>query len=491
MNDQHDLTVILRSRFPIVAIETHEEARVIGLLERICNLEEQALFVWTVTDGLSRHGRSDSIPLTFEPVQALRHIYKTSQNGIYTLLDLHPFLDDPINQRLIKSIANDYQRTARTLVLVSHRIELPSDISRLTARFSLSMPDADGMRKLAQEEIDAWSRREGTRVKGSREAGNQLVQHLVGMSAADARRLVRHAIHDDGAITSGDIARVLKFKHEALGADSVLTLELETAGFSEVAGQSRLKQWLAQRKAAFVSEVQGLEPPRGIMLLGVQGAGKSLAAKAVAGSWGVPLMRLDCASLYEKWIGETERNLREALRAAEAMAPCVLWMDEIEKGLSADSDGESGGTSRRLLGTLLTWMAERKSRVFLVATANDIQSLPPELIRKGRMDEIFFVDLPDAEARAGVFRIHLRKRDFDPASFDIVTLATASEGFSGAEIEQSIVAALYEAHARGSRLSGEFIAEELSRTRPLSVVARERIQALREWARHRAVMADG
>ncbi len=491
MNDQHDLTVILRSRFPVVAIETHEERRVIDLLERIANLEAQALFVWTVTDGLSRNGRDNSIPLTFEPMQALRHIYKTTQNGIYALLDLHPFLDDPINQRLIKSIANDYQNSARTLVLVSHRIELPADISRLTARFSLTMPDANGMRQLAQQEIDAWARREGTKVKGSREAGNQLVQHLVGMSEGDARRLVRHAIHDDGAITSEDIDRVLKFKHESLGADSVLTLELETAGFSEVAGQTRLKDWLAQRRAAFVSEVAGLEPPRGIMLLGVQGAGKSLAAKAVAGSWGVPLMRLDCATLYEKWIGETERNLREALRAAEAMAPCVLWMDEIEKGLSADSGSDSGGTSRRLLGTLLTWMAERKSRVFLVATANDIQSLPPELIRKGRLDEIFFVDLPDTDARTEVFRIHLRKREFDPALFDVETLAIASEGFSGAEIEQAIVAALYEAHAHDAQLAVGHIRDEIARTRPLSVVASERIHALREWAKDRAVMANG
>jgi ATPase family associated with various cellular activities (AAA) len=491
MNDQHDLTVILRSRFPVVAIETHEERRVIDLLERIANLEAQALFVWTVTDGLSRNGRDNSVPLTFEPMQALRHIYKTSQNGIYALLDLHPFLDDPINQRLIKSIANDYQNSARTLVLVSHRIKLPADISRLTARFSLPMPDANGMRQLAQVEIDAWARREGTKVKGSREAGNQLVQHLVGMSAADARRLVRHAIHDDGAITSEDIDRVLKFKHESLGADSVLTLELETAGFSEVAGQARLKEWLAQRRAAFVGEVAGLEPPRGIMLLGVQGAGKSLAAKAVAGSWGVPLMRLDCATLYEKWIGETERNLREALRAAEAMAPCVLWMDEIEKGLSADSGSDSGGTSRRLLGTLLTWMAERKSRVFLVATANDIQSLPPELIRKGRLDEIFFVDLPDAEARTEVFRIHLRKREFDAVLFDVEALAIASEGFSGAEIEQAIVAALYEAHAHDAELAVGHIRGEIVRTRPLSVVASERIQALREWAKDRAVMANG
>lgn len=491
MNDQHDLTVILRSRFPIVAIETHEETRVIALLERIANLEEQALFVWTVTDGLRRQNRKDSIPLTFEPTQALRHIYKTSQNGIYVLLDMHPFLDDPINQRLIKSIANDYQKTARTLVLVSHRVKLPTDLSRLTAQFSLTMPDADAMRKLVKEELDAWASREGSRVKGSLEDANTLIQHLVGVSAEDARRMVRHAIHDDGALTSEDIDRVLRHKHESLGADSVLTLELDSTGFTEVAGQARLKEWLTQRRAAFISEVEALEPPRGIMLLGVQGAGKSLAAKAVAGSWGVPLMRLDCATLYNKWIGETERNLREALSAAEAMAPCVLWMDEIEKGLSADTDADSGGTSRRMLGTLLTWMAERKSRVFLVATANDIESLPPELIRKGRVDEIFFVDLPDADARADVFAIHLRKRGFDAESFDLSALASASDGFSGAEIEQAIVSALYEAHARKIPLATELMLEEISRTRPLSVVARERIDALREWAKDRAVHANG
>jgi len=490
MNDQHDLTVILRSRFPVVAIETHEEARVLALLERICNLEEHAFFVWTVTDGIKRDNRTGPIPQTYEPTQALRHVYMTSQNGIYAMLDLHPFLGDPVNQRLIKSIANGYQKTARTLVLISHRIDLPADLSRMTARFSLSMPDATAMRRLLQEELEFWAQREGSKVKGNSEVANQLIQHLVGMSAEDARRLVRHAIHDDGAITSDDLVRVLQQKHEALGADSVLTLELDVASASDVAGQAQLKQWLAQRRPAFMDNIAGLDLPRGIMLLGVQGAGKSLAAKAVAGSWGVPLMRLDCATLYNKWIGETERNLREALRSAEAMAPCVLWMDEIEKGLSADTDSDSGGTSRRMLGTLLTWMAERKSRVFLVATANDIESLPPELIRKGRMDEIFFVDLPDEAAREDVFRIHLQKRKFDVRQFDLQQLAGGCEGFSGAEIEQTIVAALYEAHARGGDLTTELIQEEIARKRPLSVVAAERINALRAWARDRAVAAN-
>lgn len=310
------------------------------------------------------------------------------------------------------------------------------------------------------------------------------------MSKEDARRLIRHAIYNDGAITKDDVWRVLRQKHEALGADSVLSLEINETSFSEVAGQSRLKAWLKQRRPAFVGEIEGLEPPRGIMLLGVQGAGKSLAAKAVAGSWGVPLMRLDCATLYNKWIGETERNLRDALKAAESMAPCVLWMDEIEKGLSADEGGDAGGTSRRILGTLLTWMTERKSRVFLVATANDIAQLPPELIRKGRMDEIFFVDLPHEATREAVLQIHLKKRNLDPGSFDLKKLAIACDGFSGAEIEQAIVAALYEAHARNSSLTTELVEEEILRTRPLSVVASERIAALREWARDRAVPSN-
>jgi SpoVK/Ycf46/Vps4 family AAA+-type ATPase len=219
----------------------------------------------------------------------------------------------------------------------------------------------------------------------------------------------------------------------------------------------------------------------------VQGSGKSLAAKAVAGAWGLPLLRLDFAALYNKYYGETERNLRESLRTAELMAPCVLWIDEIEKGLTADSDG---GPGKRILGTLLTWMSERRSRVFLVATANDIEALPPELLRKGRFDEIFFVDLPGEKARAGIFGIHLRKRGLDAARFDCAALALQAGGFSGAEIEQAVVAALYSAHARKEALTTAHISTEIAATRPLSVVMAEKVAYLRAWASTRTVSAE-
>ncbi len=218
------------------------------------------------------------------------------------------------------------------------------------------------------------------------------------------------------------------------------------------------------------------------MLLGVQGGGKSLAARAVAGEWGVPLMRLDFGALYNKYYGETERNLRNAFAAAESMSPCVLWIDEIEKGLSTDGGDGDGGVSRRVLGSLLTWMAERREPVFMVATANDISQLPPELVRKGRFDEIFFVDLPSEAARAQIAAIHLKKRGHDPQQFEVEALAKLARGFSGAEIEQAIVSASFEARARGESLRAADILAEIERTRPLSVVMAERIDALRAWA---------
>jgi SpoVK/Ycf46/Vps4 family AAA+-type ATPase len=490
MNDEHDLKVILRSRFPLVAVESFEELRVLGLLERVANLEDQPLFVWTLTEGLRRRGRPDSVAETRDPPDVLRHIHSTPQNGVYVLVDFHPYLGDPIHQRYLKTIAQEHGRSRKTVVLLSPRLELPADLSRMAARFQMAMPDLAAIRALVKEELDDWQYQNDTKVQGQREALDLLLQLLVGMSEDDARRLVRQAIHDDGAITVEDTARVLRRKHEAMGADAVLSLELEVARWDDVGGLSNLKRWLDRRRSAFLGEIRGLEAPRGVMRLGVQGSGKSLAARAVAGAWRVPLMRLDFGVLYSKWIGETERNLRDALKSAERMAPCVLWIDEIEKGISRESgDAGEGGVSRRMLGTLLTWMAERTSRVFLVATANAIEQLPPELIRKGRIDEIFFVDLPDAATRADILRIHLQRRALDPAAFDVGTLRDATAGFSGAEIEQAIVAALFASHAAGESPGTEHVLTEVRGTRPLSVIAAEKIDALRSWAQDRAVMA--
>ena len=491
MNDQHDLDLMVVSRFPIILIESHEEARVLDLLERVCNLRSQALFTWNVSDGLRRSGRTDRIPETKDPDAVLRHTEATPQNGVYVLLDFHPYLQDPVNVRLLKNIAQNYHKTERTLVFVSHQITLPRELERLAARFELSIPDQSGIRAILKEEIAAWERF-NDQVRGQQESVDTLVQHLIGLTGEDARRLIRLSLRDDGMITQADIPRVLKAKHDLFSQGGVMSLVLDTAQFSDVAGLANLKRWLNQRGAAFLGapEAVGLDSPKGIMLLGVQGCGKSLAAKAVAGAWNVPLLHLDFGGLYNKFIGETERNLREALKTADAMSPCILWIDEIEKSLSSDSADSDGGASQRLLGSLLTWMAERKSRVFIVATANDIQALPPELVRKGRLDEIFFVDLPDAETRAEILRIHLTRRKQNAAQFDLPTLASACNGFSGAEIEQAVVAALYEALAEKQPLSDALISAEMQRTRPLSVVMSEKLQALRDWAKDRTVQAN-
>ncbi len=283
---------------------------------------------------------------------------------------------------------------------------------------------------------------------------------------------------------------VMRAKYELLNSGGVLSYEYETARFADVGGFRNLKVWLSQRRSAFSSTPPpGLDPPKGVLLLGVQGCGKSVAAKATAAAFGSPLLRLDFGALYNKYHGETEKNLRESLATAEVMAPCVLWLDEIEKGLSSRPEGDAG-TSQRVLATLLTWMAERKSGVLLVATANDIESLPPELVRKGRFDEIFFVDLPDGRQRADILTIHLRKRELDPDSFDIAALVGACDGFSGAEIEQGIVSAMYAAHATDRRPQSAHLLAEFRKTRPLSVLMREKIEALRAWALPRTVPAD-
>jgi SpoVK/Ycf46/Vps4 family AAA+-type ATPase len=342
------------------------------------------------------------------------------------------------------------------------------------------------------EEVKAWQDGHGGQeVKGDREAFDLLLRHVSGLTESDVRRLVRQAL-EDGVLEMPDIERLVGRKHELIGRDSVLSFEMDTARFSDVAGLEGLKTWLDRRRESFLGDAKalGLDTPKGIMLLGVQGCGKSLAAKAVAGTWGVPLMRLDFGALYNKFLGETERNLREALNVADAMAPCVLWMDEIEKGVSSNRNSSDNGESRRILGTLLTWMAERKTRVFVVATSNDIEALPPELVRKGRLDEIFFVDLPTEAARAEVLRIHLKRRNQDPAAFDLPALVSASEGFSGAELEQAVVAGLYEALAAAVPLANAHLLAEMKRTKPLSIVMAEKIGWLRAWAMDRTVKAD-
>jgi len=495
MNDRRDLDLVLRSAVPIIIVETGDERRFLELLSDVCERQPRAAyrpqFRWSVTDGLQR------LDLKLEkkieqsaPAEMLESIRRSSKPGVYALLDFHPYLSDPVNVRLLKDIAIDARRTQTVIVLISHAVEIPAELRSYSAKFELSLPSADERRAIIAEMLEEYREENpGSRMPVDSKALELLVRNLAGLSHADTQRLARNAVFDDGAITPEDVPAVMQAKYELLNRDGVLTYEYETVAFDAIAGFNNVKVWLQQRRHAFGERAPvGLDPPKGLLLLGVQGCGKSMAAKATASAFGLPLLRLEFGALFNKYHGETERNLRESLKMAEVMSPCVLWLDEIEKGLGGSNDDT--GTSRRVLASLLTWMAERTAAVVLVATANDISALPAELIRKGRFDEIFFVDLPGPRVRAQILEIHMRDRGLDPARMDLPRLTHHTEGFSGAEIEQGIVAALYAAHAQRREPDARHLLAEFHKTRPLSVIMSERISALRAWAADRTVPAD-
>ncbi len=376
-------------------------------------------------------------------------------------------------------------------MLVGYSLSVPEELKPFTAQFRLPLPTVNELRGIVYDVAADWGADHGHRdVQTTNKALDLLVRNLAGLTATDARRLAEKAINDDGVISESEIPEVMRAKYELLGHDGLLSFEYETVKFSEIGGMQRLRNWLDVRKSFFLEDDRFLDPPRGILLLGVQGCGKSLAAKAAAAIFGVPLLRLDFGVLYNKYYGETERNLRKTLETAEVMSPCVLWMDEIEKGLAVGDSDDDDGLSRRVLGTLLTWMSERRKPVFLVATANDITRLPPELVRKGRFDEIFFVDLPSPQNRRDILAIHLKKRNLNAAQFDFAALTNATQGFSGSEIEQAIVSAMYTAHAQGRVVSQRDLLAEIQQTRPLSVLMAEKVQEIRDWAAERTVPAD-
>lgn len=491
MNEVHDLEVMLGSSVPIIVVESHEERRLVDVFRQIAIRLGTPLSQWTITEGMARADIDfEADTLSKDPETAVRKLKDSRTAGVYLFLDFHPYITNPVILRTVREIAQDYDKVPRTIVFISHKFDAPKEIERYTRHFELPLPDRETLRKMVSGEARQWATENpGKRVRADQKSLDALVGNMMGLNLDDARRLVRNAIYDDGVLSYSDMPEVMEAKYKLLNADSVLAYEYDTARFSEVGGLSRLKEWLAVREAAFRSDSppDGLSRPKGILLLGVQGCGKSLAARAVAGTWHVPLLGLDIGALFNKYIGETEKNIRQALKMANIMSPCVLWIDEIEKGLS--QGGDETGTSQRILGTLLTWMADQNDGVFIVATANDVSRLPPELLRKGRLDEIFFVDLPDTETRRTIFSVHMKKRNLDIKALDLDQLAKASEGFSGSEIEQAVVSAFYTAHAEKCQPDTEMIVGAIRSTRPLSVVMAEEVQSLRDWARGRTVPA--
>jgi SpoVK/Ycf46/Vps4 family AAA+-type ATPase len=488
--DTKDLSLILDAKIPIVVVESHDERRVLAMLLRFAMKRQLSFYEWRVTRGLELGGFGagvDSDADLKDPETLLSHIASTPGPSLYVLCDFHPYLaNEPTIIRHLKDIALDHEQLGNTLVLLSHELSVPQELGRLTAKFDLRLPSDEELMALVRAQAKDWAEQNcGKRVRTDNDTLKRLIANLRGVSHSDAQVLIRHAIYGDGAITESDIPEVNRLKFELLDSEGVLRFEYDTEDFGAVAGLENLKSWLELRKNAFLQATE--DQPKGVMLLGVQGGGKSLAAKAVAGYWGIPLLRLDFGTLYNKFFGETERNLRNSLKQAELMAPCVLWMDEIEKGLATGQSDNA--TSKRVLSTLLTWMAESDAPVFIVATSNDISELPPELVRKGRLDEVFFVDLPDPAIRREIFRIHLEKRDIPAADFDLAALADASDGFTGAEIEEAIVSARYLASSRAEAVQQDDVLAALNRTYPMSIMRAESISSLRTWAEGRTVKA--
>ncbi len=488
---QRDLEVLIRSRAPLIAVESNEEPQVVRMIRQIANKLQLKAFTWSTTEGLQAF---DPMDQPAHPIQktldVLNYVKTSAHSCIIVLLDFHPYIEDVMHVRSLKDIALTFEKHYSTIVMVGYIVRVPEELRPFTSHFKFPLPSPGELRQIVHEVAAEWGAANGNRdVQTTNKTLDLLVRNLAGVTVTDARRLALKAINDNGVISDSDMPDVMRAKYELLGRDSVLSFENETAQFAEIGGMKRLRNWLELRKSFFINEApEDLDPPRGILLLGVQGCGKSLAAKAAAGIFGCPLLRLDFGVLYNKYYGETERNLRKALDTAEVMAPCVLWMDEIEKGIAVQEDDD--GLSRRILGTLLTWMSEKRQAVFMVATANDIMRLPPEIVRKGRFDEIFFVDLPSEENRREIFIIHLTKRNLDPAGFDLDALIKASEGFSGSEIEQAIVSAMYAAHEQGTPVSEKDLLNEIKQTKPLSVVMAERIEEVRDWAAKRTVPCD-
>ena len=454
--------------------------------------QDLPFFEWKVTTGLARAGAGDPLHETDKPDRALRAAAGMRTEAVYLFYDLQKYFEDPAILRLLRDIGESFSADRRTLVLCAPAIDLPEDLKACTARIQIELPDVEALRELTVRTLRDLGAPKRIKIDLSVPELGQLIESLRGLTLAEAQRVLMTAALDDLKLDRSDFKHVLDRKKDLIANDGVLELWPQDTTLQQIGGLENLKAWLRKRGAGFSPEARrhGLEPPRGLLLLGVQGCGKSLCARAVASTWGLALLRMDAGSLYDKFVGESERKMRGALRTAESMAPCVLWIDEIEKGFPGRAGAESdGGLARRIFGAFLSWLQEKKRPVSVVATANDVQALPPELLRKGRFDEIFFVDLPNDAARRSILAVHLARRDQDPAAFDLPALAAASEGFSGAEIEAAIVAALYSAFADKAPLSTPHVLAELQRTVPLSRTCREAIDELRAWAKGRTVPA--
>jgi SpoVK/Ycf46/Vps4 family AAA+-type ATPase len=487
----HDLKTLVLSSHPVIVIETVEEERVRSLLQSVATQVRLPLLEWSITKGLTKaEGSYAYSKTTTQPGALLQHLYDLPISGIFFLKDLSRHLDDPATARQFRDMTQEFIKTRSTAVVTGTPVHLPYEIEQAAIRYQLRLPDRTELDQVVQCVLQSVSKTHKVAVSLSTEQQEDILRALRGMTLNQARQAVSRVVLEDGRLTADDLREILDRKAQLIREGGLLEYYPVADNRFQLGGFAKLKAWLDRARVGFSAEAKtlNLTPPRGILLVGVPGCGKSLAAKVIAREWALPLLKLDAGRLFDKFIGESEKNFRKAIDMAESMAPVAFWVDEIEKAMVSGGGSEAdGGLSRRLFGAFLTWLQEKKEEVFVVATANDLSSLPPELLRKGRFDEIFFVDLPNEPERQAIWTIHLTLRKQDPSTFDLVKIVSASEGFSGAEIEQAVVAALYRALHQKQPLTTDLLVDELTQTVPLSVTRREDIEALRHTAQGRFV----
>jgi AAA+ superfamily predicted ATPase len=481
MTFEQELDVYLRARFTLLVLVSSEEERALQLIKRVCEQSRRPCLTWDVADGFQQlTGSGGALPSARDPLSALEQVERLEGSSLVVLKDFHECWGNPQLKRKLRNVAQRLKYTQKSIVVTTPSAKLPQELKDEAVVVELPLPDAEQLQQVLQRLIQT----PGVRVNLTPLGREKLVQAALGLTAAQAQRVFAKAIVSDGVLDDRDIRLVTEEKKQIIRESQALEFYAVTETLQDVGGLGVLKEWLQLRERAFTQEARdyGLPAPRGIALIGIPGTGKSLTAKMIGGLWRLPLLRLDVGALFGGLVGESEERTRRALRLAETVAPCILWIDEMEKALaSGDVDG---GTSQRVFGSILTWMQEKTAPCFVVATANDISRLPPELLRKGRFDEIFFLDLPTAEEREEIFKVHLTKRKRVVADFDLPRLVRESEGYVGAEIEQAIVDAMYVGFNDGRReITTEDISRALRRQVPLSVTARETIQMLRNWLR--------
>lgn len=537
------LKVLINSSTPIIVMETSEEMRAVNMVRAACAELNMATFEWTIADGLVRSG-SGAAPLppaasawsqgarpqtrsilspsageaerlsralmtsdsgaaaagasmynTREPVQALANMESMTIEAVFLLKDFHRHMDDPVVVRRLRDVGQKFSANRRTVIITAPELAVPPELTTLVEYFDLPLPDRDRLHEIVRETFTRLSKTYTLKLQLDASGVDAMAANLRGLTEEEAERAISQALVTRYALCPETITDVLDAKKQLLRHSGMLEFIEASDNMANVGGLENLKHWLQLRRGAWEDSARefGLEAPKGVIILGVQGCGKSLCARAVAGEWKLPLVKFDTSAVYDKYIGETEKRIRKVFQVAEGLAPCVLWIDELEKvfaGSGPDSASADAGVSSRLLASFLSWMQDRKAPVFVAATCNNVSVLPPELIRKGRFDELFFVDLPNRVERRQIFSIQLAKRKRTPGEFDLEKVAAAAKGYSGAEIDAAVQGALYTAYSEKKPLSTQLLIDALSQTVPLSTTRAEEITDLRDWAKTRAVPAS-